>query len=422
MKFSKLILTVIMVGLVLPILVFSQGQDPIPADASDNIMESAPKLFIDYNKLDMDYVRREVNFVNYVRDRMQADIYVLVTALSSASGGWQFTLTFTGKNDFAGMTDTLTFSITSFETQDQFRDEFVRKLKLGLIPYMMETPLAERLTIGFDSNGSIKDIVDKWDYWVFKLRLNGSISGEQLRDQYRVGTNLNADRITEEWKIRFYLEANYDEEQYDLEDDSTWTASSKSAKVEGSVSMALTSHWSLGLFSRVHTSTYSNIKMGYQLTPAIEYNIFPYSESTYRAITFKYYIEPIYITYNEVTIYEKTEEFLMAQGVQIDVEIKQSWGQIDIRGEYNSYLHDTSKRRFNINGGLSFNLLEGFALDLGGSYSKIHDQLSLPARDLEIEEILLRRTELATQYSFHFSFGISYTFGAIYNNIVNPRF
>jgi hypothetical protein len=112
----------------------------------------------------------------------------------------------------------------------------------------------------------------------------------------------------------------------------------------------------------------------------------------------------------------------MHHGVQVDVEIKQPWGQIDLRGEYNNYLHDWSKRRFNVWGRISLNLFEGFALDFGGGYSKIHDQLALPIRDLDIEEILLRRAELATQYSFNFSFGISYTFGAIYNNIVNPRF
>jgi hypothetical protein len=37
-------------------------------------------------------------------------------------------------------------------------------------------------------------------------------------------------------------------------------------------------------------------------------------------------------------------------------------------------------------------------------------------------EVLLRLRELATEYSFDFGVGLSYTFGSIYNNVVNPRF
>jgi hypothetical protein len=57
-----------------------------------------------------------------------------------------------------------------------------------------------------------------------------------------------------------------------------------------------------------------------------------------------------------------------------------------------------------------------------GSISYIHDQLSLSAGGASQEEILLHRQELETQYRYWGSMGISYTFGSIYNNIVNPRF
>lgn len=422
MNLRQLILLGLLLCFVSSAYTFARAPDPVLTDSTSSIMEHAPKIFIDYDKLDMDHIRREVNFVNYVRDRLQADVYILVTTLRNASGGHEFTLTFTGHNDFSGMSDTLTFNITSFDTKDQMREGFVRTLKLGLIPYMLETPLAERLTIGFHLNGSINEVKDKWDYWVFKLRVNGSISGEQLRDQYRFGGEIKADRITEDWKIRIDLDANYDEEKYKIDEDTTWIASSNWQKGDVSVARALSDHWSLGALARVVSSTYGNIDIGYELTPAIEYNIFPYSESTYREIRLMYNIGPSYVYYNEETIYEKTEEFLVKQAFQIDVEIKQPWGQIDIRGTYSNFLHDMSKNRLNLRGWLSFNLFEGFSLDLGGSYSKINDQLSLPIRDLDIEEILLRRAELATEYSFYFSFGISYTFGAIYNNIVNPRF
>lgn len=60
--------------------------------------------------------------------------------------------------------------------------------------------------------------------------------------------------------------------------------------------------------------------------------------------------------------------------------------------------------------------------DLFGLVSTIHDQLSLPKERATQEEILLRRRELETQYSYFSSIGFRYTFGSIYSNVVNPRF
>jgi hypothetical protein len=38
------------------------------------------------------------------------------------------------------------------------------------------------------------------------------------------------------------------------------------------------------------------------------------------------------------------------------------------------------------------------------------------------EEILLRQKQLNTAYELAGNIGITYTFGSIYNNVVNPRF
>ncbi len=391
-------------------------------ETSEKLMEDAPKVFIDSEYTDLEYVRNKVNFINYVRDRQLADVSVLVTTMRTASGGRQKTLRFTGKNRFSGMVDTLMFNNTSFDTEDEKRNSFIRTFKLGLMPFILKTPMAKKLSIGFDGNGNIKEVKDKWDYWVFRMRVGGGISGEQIRDSYRINGNFNADRITEDWKIRLDTDIYYDEESFSLEDDTSWTSSSKSFSTDLSIAKSISQHFSLGLMSRVSSSTYRNLQSNYEFFPAIEYNLFPYSESTNREIRLSYFIGASYRYYNEETIYDKTSEKLAKQGLQLNIEIKEPWGEIDIRGEYTNFLHDLSKRRIQLWGWLSFKLFEGFSFDFGGGYSKIHDQLSLPKRELDIEEILLSRAELATQYSFKLSFGVSYTFGAIYNNIVNPRF
>jgi hypothetical protein len=45
----------------------------------------------------------------------------------------------------------------------------------------------------------------------------------------------------------------------------------------------------------------------------------------------------------------------------------------------------------------------------------------LPKGEASDEEVLVRRRQLATNYLYFAEFGISYSFGSIFNNIVNPR-
>ena len=59
---------------------------------------------------------------------------------------------------------------------------------------------------------------------------------------------------------------------------------------------------------------------------------------------------------------------------------------------------------------------------MNASGSLIRNQLYLPKKDLTDEEILLQRRQLATDSRYRVSFGFSYTFGSIFNNVVNPRF
>jgi hypothetical protein len=52
----------------------------------------------------------------------------------------------------------------------------------------------------------------------------------------------------------------------------------------------------------------------------------------------------------------------------------------------------------------------------------VHDQLYLPKGDTSIEDLLLRRRKLATTYEISGRFGFRFTFGSIYNSVVNERF
>jgi hypothetical protein len=46
----------------------------------------------------------------------------------------------------------------------------------------------------------------------------------------------------------------------------------------------------------------------------------------------------------------------------------------------------------------------------------------VPAGAASAEEILTRQRQLQTSFTYFTSFGFSYQFGSIFNNVVNPRF
>jgi hypothetical protein len=128
------------------------------------------------------------------------------------------------------------------------------------------------------------------------------------------------------------------------------------------------------------------------------------------------------VKYDEITLYDKLEEFLVDQTFVTNWDMNQPWGQSEIAVEVANYLNDFSKYHVIVSGDLELRVTRGLSLDINGSISTVRDQLYIPARDLTDEEVLLQRRALETDYRWNFSFGISYQFGSIYNNVVNPRF
>ncbi|MBN2030662.1 hypothetical protein JW824_10510, partial [bacterium] len=107
---------------------------------------------------------------------------------------------------------------------------------------------------------------------------------------------------------------------------------------------------------------------------------------------------------------------------ELTLELNETWGDAQISLEGAHYFPGFEKRRLSVDARLSVRLFRGFSLDLNGGYSKIADQINLVAGDATLEEILLNRRELASEYEYSISAGISFRFGSIYSNVVNPRF
>ncbi len=112
----------------------------------------------------------------------------------------------------------------------------------------------------------------------------------------------------------------------------------------------------------------------------------------------------------------------LSQTLTATLEFTQPWGNVELSLEGSNFLHDFSYNRFRISGNMSIRLIKGLSLTVDGRYSAIHDQLALRKGTADLTEVLLRRTELASNYSYQVRLGLNFSFGSVYSNVVNPRF
>jgi len=390
-------------------------------EADTEIAPAAPKVFLECGRCDFDFIRTEIAFVNFVRNRQDACIHIMHTGQRLANGGRQITFTFIGQHHFLSKNDTISYTIQRDDTWDDERRKMVKYLKIGLVSYLARTPVAEDLSIQYTGSDTVIIKEDKWDNWVFRTQFGGLIRSEDSKRFVNLDGRIREDRITEDWKIRLSQYIDYHEELYKI-DGETVRGISRRSDFDGMVVRSLTDHWSAGLMSEAASSSYSNTDFSFSLSAAVEYNIFPYSESTRREFRLFYTLGTEYIRYIEPTIYDKMEETLQTELLGVRMEIKQPWGRIDFSAEGSHYFHDLTKNRLRLVSSVNLNLIRGLSFGIRGEVSRIHDQLSLPKGDSTDEEILLEVKEMQTQYSSWLRLGIEYTFGSIYNNVVNPRF
>ncbi len=121
------------------------GQEP-EADSSVQ-REDGLRIFIDCARCDMNYIRDEIPYVNYVREVKEAQLYVLETREITGSGGRKYTYAFIGQQEFSGINDTLVYSSRPDDSRDYQRIWRTQMLKMGLMPYVAKTPLFSEVLI-----------------------------------------------------------------------------------------------------------------------------------------------------------------------------------------------------------------------------------------------------------------------------------
>lgn len=406
---------------ILPLVLLLCFSNTIIRAQNENVKDKALKVYIDCNSCDSDYIRKELTFVNYVRDRLDAQVHILATTEFTGSGGRKQTFFFLGQKEFKGQADTLNFSVTADATSDEIRSKQLNLIRLGLVRYAAKTPMIDRITVSFEENDDEESVTDRWNSWVFEIDGSAYFNGEQSYSYFSSYNSIGVQRVTDDLKVEFEVEYNFSKSKY-VVDDTTYFSTRNDKEFDHMLVKSINNHWSYGYKFSIESSLYQNLDLFIKAYPALEYNLFPYSESNRKQLRFIYSAGMIGLNYIDTTIYDKTKETVFGQQLGIAAQFKEKWGTVNVSLEGGNFFHDFSMKHLELYSYLNLRLFKGLSLYLQGGVSLIHDQISLPKGEVSSEDVLLRRRQLESQYFYWGGVGLTYSFGSIYNNVVNPRF
>ena len=422
-------------ALLLPFALSAQSAPP--PDTTRSVRDSAIKVFVDCpdfsNGCDISFFRTEITYVNYTQNPQDADVHILITTQPTGGGGTEYTITLIGQHRFSGKADTLRYNGPPAQSADDARNGVKGQMELGLASYAATTPLASRMHVTYDAPlGAAAVVHDPWNYWVFTASVNGNLFGQESSHSGFASVSFSGNRVTEKWKIMTNLNYNYNQSDYRVPNTydslgNTLTTIVVNALTRGYNFNALVvrsagAHWGIGGRASLSAATYNNETLFGRVAPAVEYDFFPYSQSTRQLVTLHYEIGAARYDYQHLTLYGKYHEYLFDQTLTLLANAKEPWGTVNASIEGASYLHDLSKHHFTFFTSTQLNLYRGLSFSVSGSLTLQHDQLFLAAGGASVQDILLQQRALATGFTYFAFFGLNFHFGSIFNNVVNPRF
>lgn len=422
-------LTVVVCALVLIAGWFAPAAGQTPATVQPPL-EGALKVVLVCDTCDLAALRTDLPFVEFLADAATADIEVRATS-APADANQRWTLAITGRGRFAGQNRTVSFVATPEMTPADRNRALSRTLKLGLAEFVLATPPGRFVDVTFaraaGAEGAKSDTTkpaqkDPWNYWVFRFGASTDSYGEESQSSSSYYVNGSASRVTERWKINLSSYRSVNKSRFDIDETETVRSRLSDWSVNSLIVKSVGPKWSVAMTSSVVGSSFSNSTLVGRATPGIEYDFFPYAESSRRSLTLQYNVGPARYLYEEETIFDKLEEMIVTHSVTASLGLRQPWGQAGGSMTWSQHLTAMERTRLSASGSISVRIMRSINLNASGNYSRIRDLFTLEKGAASDEEVLLRQRQLATGYRYGFSFGFSYAFGALSNEAVNPRF
>ena len=376
------------------------------------------KAYIDC-RCDDNYLKQQTSFLEYVRDQDLADIEILILDVRNPTGTRSFEIKIEGNNDYKELSSSVLLSGYANDTASTLRDKLLNKLKLALVPFLDKA--SYNINIEIDSDFVDKPVIDdKWKNWVFELSGSYNNDKEESRKTNRYEIEFEIDKLTPDWRIGMEISRSESNRKF-ISNDNVYTSNRKTTSLRGRVVRSISDHFSAGVFFGAFQNTYENIDFNRYAEPAIEYSFYPYRDVLSKEITLAYRIGVGKRNYIEKTIYGFEKQTLSSHKLSLNVRFRQKWGNISSYLNATQFLNDGTKKRFSLRSDLDIRVFEGLAVRFSGNINLIREQYSLAATTSSIEELLLQQRQIATDYRTNFSVGLSYTFGSIYNSVINTR-
>ena len=379
------------------------------------------KVFLSCN-CDDSYIKQNTLLFDYVRDRTLSDIEVFVFDISNASGGRNFTFEYKGKNDFQNKENKISTNITQNLTFNEAREVLLKIYKMGMVHFLQNTVFQNQVDVSFNDQMDIPQEMsfDQWKNWVFEISGSFNFENEESINEEEYNVGFDIDRVTEMWRVRSYFRQRRAVKFYSG-DEENYTSERNSTYFSGSLVKSISDHFSTGIFGSYQKDTFRNYESFFNFSPALEYNFIPYNEVLTREITLAYKLGYNFYEYLEETLYGFLHQKMFNQSLTLNLRFREKWGSIYSYMVASQFLDQPDQNRLTLNNNINLRIVRGLSLRISGSFQLIRDQINLPKGEASIEDLLLRQRQISTNYQNRISMGLSYTFGSIFNNIVNTR-
>ena len=369
-----------------------------------------------------DFIKQNTLVFDYVRDRTLSDIEVFVFEITNASGGRNYSFEYKGKNNFQNMENWISTDIPKNLTLTEAREQLLKTYKLGMVYFMQNTAFQNQLEVTFHDVETKSDelTTDQWKNWVFEVSGSFNFENETSIKEEEYNLGLGGDRVTEMWRVRsdFGMSRSI---KFFSGDEDNYSSERKRTFFSGSVVRSLSNHFSTGVFGYYLNDTFQNYRSFVNFSPALEYNFIPYSEVLTKEVTLAYKVGYNFYEYFERTIYGFLNQKMFNQSLTLNLRYREKWGSVYSYLVASQFLDQPDQNRLTFNNYINLRIIRGLSLRISGNFQLIRDQINLPSGEASIEDLLLRQRQISTDFQNRISLGLSYTFGSIFNNIVNTR-
>src|ERR1043165_4293345 len=117
--------------------------------------QSRLKVYLDCSiDCDETYIKSEIAIVDFVLDRLAADVHILITGQPNGSGGSTIQLSFLGQNGFKDRSDKISIDVPVNATSVEERALLAHRIKLGLVPFLSNGAFAGLVSVNMKNGPS----------------------------------------------------------------------------------------------------------------------------------------------------------------------------------------------------------------------------------------------------------------------------